>query len=127
MQRFPTARLARAALLVPALLSTACASVPDLGPKPMPHAASDYASARSFSAAAAQWPSHGWWRRYGDAQLDRLMDEALAGSPDLQAAAARMRTAQGFAQRAGAALQPTVDAFAQPELSKQSQNQSIPA
>ena len=35
-----------------------------------------------------------------------------------------MRTAEGFAQRAGAALKPTVDAFAQPELAKQSQNQS---
>jgi NodT family efflux transporter outer membrane factor (OMF) lipoprotein len=55
------------------------------------------------------------------------MDEALAGSPDLQAAAARLRAAEGFAQRAGAALKPTIDAFAQPELSKQSQNQSMPA
>ena len=25
----------------------------------------------------------GWWRRYGDAQLAQLMEEALAGSPDL--------------------------------------------
>jgi NodT family efflux transporter outer membrane factor (OMF) lipoprotein len=38
-----------------------------------------------------------------------------------------MRAAEGFAQRAGAALLPTVDAFAQPEVAKQSQNQSIPA
>jgi NodT family efflux transporter outer membrane factor (OMF) lipoprotein len=38
-----------------------------------------------------------------------------------------MRSAEGFAQRAGAALKPTVDAFAQPELSKQSQNQAMPA
>jgi NodT family efflux transporter outer membrane factor (OMF) lipoprotein len=56
-----------------------------------------------------------------------MMDEALVNSPDLEAAAARMRSAEGFAQRAGAALKPTVDAFAQPELSKQSQNQAMPA
>ena len=35
------------------------------------------------------------------------MEEALAGSPDLAAAAARLRAAEGFAQRAGAALKPT--------------------
>jgi NodT family efflux transporter outer membrane factor (OMF) lipoprotein len=109
------------------LITTACASVPNLGPKPMPHVASDYASAQSFAGPATAWPADGWWRAYGDAQLDRLMAEGLAGSPDLQAAAARMRSAEGFAQRAGAALQPTIDAFAQPELVKQSQNQSMPA
>jgi NodT family efflux transporter outer membrane factor (OMF) lipoprotein len=91
------------------------------------HAASDYASAKSLAASDAAWPSHGWWPRYGDPQLDRLMTEALAGSPDLQAAAARLRTAEGYAQRAGSALQPSIDTFAQPELAKQSQNQSVPA
>jgi NodT family efflux transporter outer membrane factor (OMF) lipoprotein len=55
------------------------------------------------------------------------MGEALTGSPDLQAAAARMRTAEGFAQRASSTLKPSIDAFSQPELAKQSQNQSVPA
>jgi NodT family efflux transporter outer membrane factor (OMF) lipoprotein len=109
------------------LLGSACASVPNLGPKPMPHAASDYASSASLAGAEAAWPTDGWWHRYGDAQLDMLIGEALAGSPDLKAAAARFRTAQGYAQAAGAALKPTLDAFAQPELAKQSQNQSMPA
>jgi NodT family efflux transporter outer membrane factor (OMF) lipoprotein len=127
MSSLRAARLGRAAMLLPVLLTGACASVPNLDPKPMPHAASDYSSARLFAGETAQWPSHGWWNRYGDPQLNRLMNEALAESPDLQAATARMRTAEGFAQRAGAALQPTIDAFAQPELSKQSQNQSMPA
>jgi len=127
MNRFPTARLGRAALLLPVLLTGACASVPNLGPQPVTHAASDYASAQSLAATDAAWPSHGWWLRYNDPQLDRLMTEALAGSPDLQAAAARLRTAEGYAQRAGSALQPSIDAFAQPELAKQSQNQSVPA
>ena len=127
MLRLTATRLGRAGLLLPALLVSACASVPNLGPKPMPHLASDYSSLRSLAGEASQWPAHGWWNRYRDPQLSRLMDEALAASPDLEAAAARMRTAQGFAQRAGAALKPTLDAFAQPELAKQSQNQSIPA
>src|SRR5690349_14411485 len=128
MHRFPTARLSRAALLLPVLLTGACASIPNLGPKPEMRAASAYASSMSFAAAArSDWPAEGWWKSYGDPQLDRLIGEALAGSPDLEAAAARLRTAEGFAQRASAALKPTIDAFAQPELAKQSQNQAMPA
>lgn len=127
MNRFPPARHGRAATLSLMLLTSACASVPDLGAKPMPSATSDFESARSLSGPEAAWPADGWWLRYSDPQLNRLMDEALVGSPDLEAAAARLRSAAGFAQRAGAALKPTVDAFAQPELAKQSQNQSVPA
>jgi len=127
MTRLRATRFGRAAILLPLLLSSACASVPNLGPKPVPRAASDFASAQSFAGSQAAWPGDGWWRSYGDAQLNTLMSEALAGSPDLQAAEARMRTADGFAQRAGSALKPTLDAFAQPELAKQSQNQAMPA
>ena len=127
MSSISAGRIGRPAALVLLLMSSACASVPNLGAKPEPRAASDYASAQSLAGTQVAWPADGWWRRYGDAQLARLMDEALAGSPDLAAAAARMRTAEGYAQRAGAALKPTIDAFAQPELSKQSQNQAMPA
>ena len=127
MKRFSSARGLRAAMLLPVLLTGACASVPDLGAKPMPHAAADYASSASFAAAQSAWPADGWWKRYGDSQLDRLMTEALAGSPDLEAAAARMRTAEGFAQRASSVLKPSIDAFSQPEFAKQSQNQAMPA
>ncbi len=78
-------------------------------------------------APQSEWPADGWWRRYGDMQLAQLMQEALASSPDLQVAAARLRAAEGFAQRAGAALKPQVDAFARPTLSKLSQNGTTPA
>ena len=127
MSSVSAGRLGRPGALILLLLSSACASVPDLGAKPQPRSASDYASAQSLAGIDGAWPADGWWNRYGDGQLVRLIDEALAGSPDLAAAAARMRSAEGFAQRAGAALKPTVDAFAQPELSKQSQNQAMPA
>ena len=127
MSNFFAGRLGRPATLVLMLATSACAAVPDLGPRPIPHAASDYASSASLKATDSAWPADGWWVRYGDPQLNRMMDEALIGSPDLEAAAARMRSAEGFARRAGAALKPTVDAFAKPELSRQSQNQAMPA
>jgi NodT family efflux transporter outer membrane factor (OMF) lipoprotein len=90
-------------------------------------APAEFASAKSIAGSQASWPADGWWVRFGDPQLSRMMDEALIGSPDLEAAAARLRSAEGFAQRAGAALKPTVDAFAQPEFARQSQNQAMPA
>ena len=111
---------------LPILLS-ACAAVPNLGAKPEMTPPVEFASATSFGSGEAVWPADGWWLRYQDPQLARLIDEALIGSPDLEAAAGRMRTAEGFAQRAGSALKPTVDTFSQPEIAKQSQNQSVPA
>src|SRR5215469_14392541 len=56
---------------------------------------------------ATAWPADGWWRGYGDPQLDALVEEALAGSPSLQVAEARLRAAQGRAIAAHAALAPT--------------------
>jgi len=88
----------------------------------MPRAAADYQSAQSLNGTQSAWPSDGWWSGYGDAQLDGLMAEGIAGSPDLAAAVARFRTAQGFAQQAGAALLPSVDGVAAVDYQNQSQN-----
>ena len=122
MTRSRATRLGRAGLLLPMLLAAACAAVPDLGAKPTPAAASDYASAQSFSALRSDWPADGWWKKYHDPQLDRLIAEGIAGSPDLAAAAARFRAAQGLAQQAGAALLPSLDAAGSVDYQKQSRN-----
>jgi NodT family efflux transporter outer membrane factor (OMF) lipoprotein len=108
------------------LLASACASVPNLGAKPVPATASSYASTQSLAGAQSAWPADGWWKTYNDPQLDRLIDEGLAGSPDLAAAAARFRTAQGLAQQAGAALLPSLDATGSIDYRNQSQNASPP-
>lgn len=50
-----------------------------------------------------------WWTYFDDADLDRAIAEALEGSPDLRAAAARIDQASADAEIAGAALEPTVD------------------
>src|ERR1700716_1491787 len=50
---------------------------------------------------AAAWPADQWWRGYADPQLDTLIDEALAGSPSLEIAEARLRAAQAQAIAAG--------------------------
>ena len=75
MERPRATRLGRAGLLLPLLLASACAAVPDLGPKPVPAAASNYASAQSLAGSEAAWPADGWWTLYRDPQLDRLIGE----------------------------------------------------
>jgi len=94
------------------LFLQACAQLPDLAQAPQPKAASAFQSGKSLQAAAAQWPMDAWWTGYGDAQLDTLIDEALAGSPDLAAATARLQRAEALTQVAGSALKPQVSANA---------------
>lgn len=85
---------ALAALLSAAALS-ACVSIP-----PEPHAVvlPDAGQARLPDdirlAGDRAWPGERWWTRYGDAQLDALVERALQGSPTLAAAAARVGAAQ---------------------------------
>src|SRR5690606_39041942 len=46
---------------------------------------------------ATNWPQAQWWKVYGDPQLDTLIDQALAGNPNLRIAEARVRQAQAIA------------------------------
>lgn len=126
MKPLPLARPRRAVLLL-ALLTGACASVPQLPPAAMPRAPVLATEARSLNGTATAWPADAWWHGYGDAQLDGLMAEALAKSPSLDAAAARIRTADGYAKQAGAALLPSINASGQVAGTLLSKNNGIPA
>jgi len=116
-----------AILLAGSATLAACASVPDLGHRPEIRPARQFATGQSFASSAAPWPRENWWSAYDDSQLDRLMSEALTASPDLAAASARLRAAQGYAQQASAALAPQIDATASGGLVQQSENQGIPS
>ena len=118
MTSFRATWLCRAAILLPLLATTACASIPNLGAKAEMRSASDYAASASLSPSGTAWPDQGWWLRYSDPQLNQLIEEGISGSPDMEAAAARFRTAQGIAQQAGGKLAPSIDAFASSEFKK---------
>lgn len=49
------------------------------------------------AAQDAHWPRQQWWQAYGDAQLDHWVQLALAGSPSLALAMARVREAKAMA------------------------------
>ncbi len=56
------------------------------------------------------WPTTQWWQRYGDPQLDQLVDAALHSNPTLTAALARLAQANASVAGARAPLMPRVDA-----------------
>ena len=73
------------------------------------------------------WPDDRWWREFGDPQLDALMGEALAGSPSLQVAQARLREAQAVATSASAARWPNTAVNAETQRQRYSANGLYPA
>lgn len=104
----------------------ACATVPDLGARPQPAAASAVAAQQTLGQGTADWPTERWWQGYGDPVLAGLIEEALAGSPDLAVADARLAKARAVAEQAGAALAPQVSASGSAQLVKQSLNDGFP-
>lgn len=55
-------------------------------------------------------PDPRWWRTFGDAQLDSLIDRAIAGNLSLQQAVLRIAAAREQVRAAGGAGLPTLDA-----------------
>ena len=125
-------RVAAAALLATSLSLSACAA-PDLGSRPEMRASQSLESSRSLGGsgggggAQAAWPNEQWWTVYRDPALDDLVREALASSPDVAMAAARIRQAEGAAQVTGAAGLPQIGGEGAAGMTKQSYNNGVPA
>lgn len=126
-------RIVRAALCaaVSCAVLTACAA-PGLGPRPLMRAPETLDSHQSLAGAAnvatlPAWPEDAWWTAFGDPQLDALVTEALASSPDVARAEARIRQAEGAALVAGAQTLPTIGGQGSAGVTKQSYNTGAPA
>jgi len=89
-----------------------CASTGGLRSTATPMQASDLHAEQSLAGVqvdAAAWPQQDWWKAVGDAQLDQLVDEALADNPDMSLVDARVREALAAAGAAEAARKPTLN------------------
>ncbi|HWG67586.1 MAG TPA: efflux transporter outer membrane subunit [Rhodanobacteraceae bacterium] len=101
--------------LVAALMAATlagCASTGGLHPTATATDPSTLEAGRSLADVkvdAAAWPHQGWWKAIGDAQLDKLVDEALADNPDMTLVDARVRAALAAAGAADAARKPTLN------------------
>jgi NodT family efflux transporter outer membrane factor (OMF) lipoprotein len=106
---------------------SACATLPAPQTARVAKPAESYQASAALAAPVADWPGDSWWTAYNDLQLNGLMQEAIAGSPSLAAAQARVRRAQSLAEQAHAAELPVVSANGSVEYMKQSYNVGIPA
>ncbi|WP_066335619.1 efflux transporter outer membrane subunit [Azohydromonas lata] len=98
----------RAAALAAAIFLAGCATP---GPSKPPVKLLEPAAVGLQADAATPLPvAPDWWRAFNDAQLDALVERALAEQPNLQAAQARIARAAAAAEAAGAALLPSAQA-----------------
>lgn len=72
--------------------------------------ARDLASGATLPPQGGQWPDLGWANGIGGAPLQALIDEALADSPNLQVAEARVNAARSVSESARAAMGAAVGA-----------------
>lgn len=82
---------------------------------------------RSDSGAPAARVEQAWWRAFGDAALDALVEQALARSPDIEAAQARIRQARASAAMAAGGQLPQIGAAASVSRDRISRNSELMA
>ena len=108
--------------LIPfAPLALAACAVPASPPAVAPRVAGDLALTGASVPVATDW-----WRAAGDPQLDRIVADALATSPSLEVAAARVRQARAVLARADADRGPDAALDAQVQASRLSGRYTIP-
>lgn len=110
------------------LMLTGCS----VGPVFAPPQAEVPGAYRAGGPAAPVWPEAEWWRGFGSVELDALIAEARANSPDILAAVARVRQAEASLRLAGASLWPTVGVSADAQWARSSiprrvGSQSVPS
>lgn len=98
-----------APLAVVATLLAGCSvgpdyAAPEIGLSP----AWGFAGSDATATAAPELSE--WWRSLGDSTLDALIEEAVAGSWDVETAKARVREARAAFRQAGGALLPSISA-----------------
>ncbi len=92
--------------------------------KPMVAAVSD--GALGLSGEVAPVIAADWWHGFGDPQLDRLVGDAVANSPSLDAALARIAQAQAVLATRNADTGPDVTLDAQEQYARLSGRYTIP-
>lgn len=118
-----TATAVRPSIVLVSLLAIAGCSIP---PKPDAPNLRSEAPLAGVTAATGEWPQAQWWQRYADAQLDDLEQKGLASAPSLEQAHKRFNTALRSIDVASAAGGASIQANAQVQRQRLSENGLIP-
>ena len=114
----------RSVAIVIALFCVGCAGLP---PKRQPAQLRNEVPLDGLEAAGGgEWPAKEWWKRYQDPTLDQLIELALASSPTLATAHARYDSARQSVRIAGAESGVRVDASADIDRQRLSDNGVFP-
>lgn len=116
----------RVGTLAAVLLLTSCASFQNIAPNGKLIDKVALTVPGGVTQAADAWPKDDWWLAYGDTQLTRLMQQALANSPSLATAQARLARAQAVAGLSRATGRPQVNAGVDASYGRQSGNYLFP-
>jgi len=98
--------LALAVASAAVLMLAGCATPGHQAPPALPRGADSVGLSASNATTAVETQ---WWRQFGDARLDALVDQALAGSPSIAAAQARVVKAQALVDTQRGVDSPQVD------------------
>lgn len=110
------------------LLLTACSILPSNENLVKPKNLLEYKTKTSFnSKTSISWPKEEWWKIYKDSQLDDLIKEALADSPNIISAHARLKQADAFTQVSKSVNSPQISANAEIRETKYSYNYLTPS
>jgi NodT family efflux transporter outer membrane factor (OMF) lipoprotein len=106
-----------------------CADMGNVKPQAVALKPAQLNAGKAIAAASANvaWPEQNWWEGLHDAQLNKLVSAALADSPNLRAAEARVRQAESLAGVTKAATMPRVDASASTDRELYSGHTTVPA
>jgi NodT family efflux transporter outer membrane factor (OMF) lipoprotein len=104
-----------------ASLLAGCAAVPHDKPAFTPLAAPTMGLEGPSASVASDW-----WTAMNDPQLDRIMADALAGNPSLDAAIGRLRVAMASIDAGRAGLRPQISADVQETRTRLSEKYIIP-
>ncbi len=118
-----TSRRALVASAAAALLALAGCVTPQVED---PQGSALTAQQLGLSGVATAPAPAGWWKAFGDPQLDRIVDDAIASSPNLQAALARVRSAQALSQSVGADGSPSLSIDGDASRQRLSANYIVP-
>lgn len=115
--------LFRLALLTLALGLAGCV----FAPATQPQTQAVDAQALGLNGAAMPTVASGWWERFGDPQLNALINDALASNPGLNEAMARVRVAQAQSLAASAGGLPSLSLDGQEQRERVSENSFYPS